>query len=164
MKKIANVAQLVDEAKKYTQWINDQRIKRLDPAKVTPDQITNTLESIKTLVEALEGIQRELATPRAASAPPKTLTYKGATYQLRAAQPAAGDAIPISDEQPRDKGENSKVQNALKDSRKLYHEYKGKDPSLKETGINPDAGGDYAGALGGDGGAGAGDGGNGGGE
>jgi len=91
--------------------------------------------------------------------PPNIVTYKGLKYRLRAAQPAAGDAIPISDEQPREKGENSKVQQALKDSRKLYHEYKGKDPSLKETGINPDDGGDFAGALGGDGGAGIGDGG-----
>jgi len=102
--------------------------------------------------------------------PTKKLIYKGATYILREGDYGAV-AVPISDEQPREKGENKKVQDAIKQSKDIYSlprekaEKKVKHPSQIETGVNPDIGeGDYAGALGGDGGAGAGGDGGGGGN
>lgn len=170
-----SVSQLIGEAGQLLQAVNNWN-KQIDPTQADEGKVRRALESAKTLVETYTNIQRALAAPTTASAstlptyikvkgnvyklaPPSKVTYRGRAYQ----RVASDDAVPISDEQPRDKGENAKVQNALKDSRKLYHEYKGKDPSLKETGINPDIGeGDYAGGLGGDGGAGVGDGGGGG--
>ena len=180
MKKIANVEQLITEAGQLLHAVNiwNQQIKPTGKGPIAAEKVRRALESAKTLVEVYTSMQSAVGVVATAStmpsyikvkghtyklAPLSKITYRGKTYQLRAAQPDAGDAVPISDEQPRDKGENAKIQNALKDSRKMYNEYKGKDPSLKETGINPDAGGDYAGGLGGDGGAGAGAGGDGGG-
>lgn len=169
------VPQLLQEAEhqlqSVTRWAHQFSLDDIDNYTAMAKNRTYLMraeEAAKTLVEIYEQIQQAVAAPfksREGSVlgktPPKKLVYKGATYILREGDYGEG-AVPISDEQPREKGENKKVQEAIKQSKQIYTlpreeaRKKVKHPSQIETGIHPESDADYAGGLGGDGGVGPG--------
>jgi len=109
----------------------------------------------------------EIPTMHRASSP-KYIRFRGALYcAVGASHPNVDtDGTPISDLKPKDKKEQSIVQESLDESREMYFEQKGGDKKRpKEKGINPDYGDSHPGfGAGGPGDGGDGGGGNGGGN